>query len=174
MILYPLHKQIYEWALWLRSHCFRWNLCQISLILTMGTTAELREYISLWFCPSPSLRHYISLHHWQQPRYGISPSHADECLLCSGTHMGIYPTQCHIHYTKVLVDTMVHVERGCCLLFCNMNNWKGLLQTSSAEGIKILPSSSSKTWSNPTFWPRGCFALEPQTTALTVQVNSTN
>lgn len=28
------------------------------------------------------------------------------------------------------------------------------------------PSSSSRIWSRPTFWPRECFALAPQTIAL--------
>lgn len=34
------------------------------------------------------------------------------------------------------------------------------------EHLMHLPSSSSKMWSRPTFWPRACLALAPHTMAL--------
>jgi len=52
------------------------------------------------------------------------------------------------------------------LLLCNMNHCELCKLMSLVLYCGCSPSSSSNTWSRPTFWPLVCFALAPHTTAL--------
>ena len=63
------------------------------------------------------------------------------------------------------------------LLFGDMNDCdvdRSATVSYTLPGWGNAPSSSSKTWSNPTFCPRACFALEPQTIALYVVRTATS
>lgn len=52
------------------------------------------------------------------------------------------------------------------LFFRDMHNYAAGINIGQQHIQHNLPSSSSKTWSKPTFCPRACFALAPQTMAL--------
>lgn len=47
---------------------------------------------------------------------------------------------------------------------CEVLSARSIFGAEAEEGKS--PSSSSRTWSNPTFCPRECFALDPHTMAL--------
>ena len=92
---------------------------------------------------------------------GVPSPHAYQLILCSWARLGLCSSVFLVYRIEIVYTAVTH---GITFLkYVRLRDIRHSWRHVRSEG---LPSSSSNICSNPTFCPRACFALEPQTIAL--------